>query len=385
MKGHRRKIMSESTSADETRSHDVKNQGSDPRSEILGRFFVSRMDAFAQWNWERGEWQCVRVNTWPKGLLGAHLKGSPTIATYPVNELGNTPFVAFDVDAKTDEAYQFLGWLRDWFEKRGVLFLMEDTGGRGLHGWVLFLCFVPAAKAVALANLALDYYEKEKSSPLPCPVEIFPKQIKLKKGAVGNCIRLPWGQHKSGDFSHFLKPQPPHEPDDCGAINLILNLASKGKKVSEFDLNKLIPAKVIAKVAKKGQLVPEENRWGDVILEGQRHNTMVSLAGELRARRFSPEKILTELQLHNRQRCRPPLDDGEVEAIARGITEATTGAEKAESQADTLVRIAAGHYLFHDLTGEAYAKYRNKNHSEISKTPQSSSIDIATCCPRLSR
>lgn len=348
--------MNESTGSDNATSHDVKRQDSDPRSEILRRFFTGRTDAFAQWNRERAQWECIRREM-PDYLLKSHLKGKITVATYPVNNLGNSSFVCYDLDLKTTDAYMLLEWLKEWFQSKGILFLPEDTGGRGLHGWGLFLCFVPASHAIALANLGLESYQKEIGT-LPCPMEIFPKQAKPRD--LGNCIRLPWGQHQMGDVSHFINGAG--AVDDDAAVKAILS----GKRTTQFDIEALLPHDAFTKVKRrKERLVTSDERWADVIAEGKRHNTLLSLAGELKAKRFSPEKLSTELQLHNRQRCRPPLDDGEVEAIAKGITETTAGAEKAESQADTLVRIASGHYLFHDLTGNAYAKYRNTNHSEI--------------------
>lgn len=160
------------------------------REDILNRYFISRTDVFAHWNWELNRWQCTRKEI-PGYLISSHLKGKITIATYPVNQLGNTPFTLFDIDNKSQAAYSLLGWLRSWFENDRILFLAENTGGRGLHGWSLFLCFVPAIKAIALANLALDAYKKE-VGPLPCPVEIFPKQAKPKD--VGNATPIALGE-----------------------------------------------------------------------------------------------------------------------------------------------------------------------------------------------
>jgi len=328
----------------------------DPREEILKRYFFSRMDAFTQWNPEKGEWQCIRAES-PPNLVWSHLRGRITVATYPVNKLGNTPFVCYDLDSKGLEAYNLLEWLKEWFQGKDILFLFEETGGRGLHGWVLFLCYVPATKAIALANLAFDDYKTE-VGPLPCPVEVFPKQAKPRD--VGNPIRLPWGKHQSGNYSHFLNLG--FKPDDEGAIEAIWN----GKKVTEFDLDRILPEGAIRKAkGKKSQLVEPDERWGKVIPEGRRHNILVSLAGELRARKFSSDKLLAELRMHNQQRCQPPLDDEEVKQIVKGITEITFNEKQAESQADALVALATQHYLFHDSVGDSFAQFRNLDHHEI--------------------
>ncbi len=128
------------------------------REELLKGYFWGRTDVFAQWNQDISEWQCIRRDI-PQYLIKCHIEGKIAIATYPVNSLGNTPHLCFDLDSKTAEAYGILDWLQGWFKARDMLFLIEDTGGRGLHGWVLFLCYVPAVKAIGLASLALDVYK----------------------------------------------------------------------------------------------------------------------------------------------------------------------------------------------------------------------------------
>jgi len=345
--------------AQQSQAEDSKPEA-DLRADILWRYFWGRTDAFAHYNRETAQWQCTRREI-PPYLIASHLAGKITVATYPVNDYGNTPFISFDVDSKAPEAYSLLNSLRGWFNQRSLIFLVEDTGGRGLHGWCIFKCHVPAAKAIALANLAIAAYTKEVGA-LPCPVEIFPKQAKTKRGEVGNCIRLPLGLHHSGNFSHFLNEKG--EPDDANALDSI----QKAQKVTESDIDKLLPVGARAKVGKKTapRLVEEEDRWAEVIPEGRRHDTLVSLAGELRARRFSPEKLLSELEMHNAQRCQPPLDDKEVETIAKGVTKKTVvEKEEIESCATQLVQSFADAYLFHDKIGDAFIRVNHDQHYEI--------------------
>jgi hypothetical protein len=55
------------------------------------------------------------------------------------------------------------------------------------------------------------------------------------------------------------------------------------------------------------------------IPNGMRNSALTSIAGRLRNRGLGASEIATELREINRCRCRPPLDDGEVDAIARSI------------------------------------------------------------------
>lgn len=231
------------------------------------------------------------------------------MGTYPVSTAGQTQWLCFDVDDKGEMARGFLLWLHDWFTQKRMTFLLEDTGGRGYHGWALFLCWIEAGKAMALASLALTDYVG-KAGALPCPVEVFPKQA--KPADLGNPVRLPWGRHRFGKWSHFLSLD--FEPDDENAIRLI----QQSREAIVSDVDAILPQAVGNKVEKPLLVQPAE-RWAEAIPEGKRHNILLSLAGELKAKAFSPEQILTELKMHNVQRCSPPLPDKEVEEIAKAI------------------------------------------------------------------
>ena len=53
------------------------------------------------------------------------------------------------------------------------------------------------------------------------------------------------------------------------------------------------------------------------IPQGARDDTLISLAGTMRRRGMEEEEILAALREVNRRRCRPPLDDREVQRVAR--------------------------------------------------------------------
>ena len=57
----------------------------------------------------------------------------------------------------------------------------------------------------------------------------------------------------------------------------------------------------------------------DVIPEGERDNTLTSLAGTMRRRGMAEAEMLAALKVTNRERCRPPLPESDVERIAESI------------------------------------------------------------------
>ena len=78
--------------------------------------------------------------------------------------------------------------------------------------------------------------------------------------------------------------------------------------------------------------VPEE------ILEGNRETELVSLAGTMRRRGCGAEEILALLQVSNSLRCRPPLDDEDLERIAQSVAQYASNDETIERIKDTLRR-----------------------------------------------
>jgi hypothetical protein len=58
---------------------------------------------------------------------------------------------------------------------------------------------------------------------------------------------------------------------------------------------------------------------GERIPNGQRHTTLVSLAGSMRRRGMTESEILAALRVVNEQRCIPPLPESEVVGIAHSV------------------------------------------------------------------
>lgn len=76
-----------------------------------------------------------------------------------------------------------------------------------------------------------------------------------------------------------------------------------------------------------GAIHPPKNREprnelpGNEIPEGERDSTLTSLAGSMRRRGMTYEEILAALLVVNTKRCNPPLDEAQVEKIARSVSQ----------------------------------------------------------------
>ena len=62
-----------------------------------------------------------------------------------------------------------------------------------------------------------------------------------------------------------------------------------------------------------------DKRWQGDILDGERNDTLASLAGDLFRKGLNPHQVHTKLSEENAIRCKPPLESGEVAGIVESI------------------------------------------------------------------
>lgn len=106
------------------------------------------------------------------------------------------------------------------------------------------------------------------------------------------------------------------------------------------------------------------------IHEGERNSTLASLSGSMRRRGMAEEEILAALLTVNENRCIPPLDENEVERIAKSIAsyEPEEGGNKKDKPniADILIILAQRSLcLFSDDLEKPFAQLRINGHTEI--------------------
>jgi putative DNA primase/helicase len=63
----------------------------------------------------------------------------------------------------------------------------------------------------------------------------------------------------------------------------------------------------------------------DAIPQGKRHQTVLAIAGALRARGLSPEMVLAQLRIANERQCVPPLEDAELQKLAQYVGSKSAG------------------------------------------------------------
>lgn len=105
----------------------------------------------------------------------------------------------------------------------------------------------------------------------------------------------------------------------------------------------------------------------DSIAAGKRNDELARLAGVMRRKGMGADELAGALKVTNAQRCRPPLDEGEVERIAASVARYEPESDEGgkPSQATRLVALAAATAdLFHTDDGTAFASLEVDGHRE---------------------
>lgn len=245
---------------------DGNEEGTGPMrltAEQLGKYmetFAGREDTYVVQELDKHGRICYeqRLEPLTEEVLKGHFSGKYTVGTYVQRGNSTAHFMVLDVDiskkalleaGEDKERFrialqQAAGQARkiqETLKQLGIYGLVEDSGHRGYHIWILFSEWV----AVRYLNLLQDVLEDRMGEmPEGVSVEFFPNKCRVKGGKPGQAIKLPYGYHaKTGKQSRFLETDfaPVSDPGrfimelgNCTpmALKKILNTVSPMKKVA---------------------------------------------------------------------------------------------------------------------------------------------------------
>ena len=165
-----------------------------------------------------------------------HILGNYTIGAYPVRLDNTVNYIAFDFDIAKFAVARAIASERTWNSLIGrihklacrlvdigaahdVAVYIEDSGFKGRHCWIFPETPIPAGVAKKFGELM-----RNQLAPIPqdMTIEVFPKQTLVRKGSLGNLIKLPLGVHKrTGKRAVFLQPDSTLYPDQLGFMENI--------------------------------------------------------------------------------------------------------------------------------------------------------------------
>jgi putative DNA primase/helicase len=220
-------------------------------------------------------------------------------------------------DATTDER-TIRSWWRRWpnanvgiatGEASGVAVLDVDPRAGGLESLQELIDRhgpLPQTPTAETGGGGLHYYFAVKGS-------IRSRKIApgLELKAAGGYIVAPPSIHPNGKPYVWLRGYSPKDLPlaELPEWTLVPLLSADGDRVEPEP-----PTPALAGYG--SQDAPEEE---EVVHEGARHDFLVRLAGKLRAAGFGIEAIEAALLSENARRCRPPLPEAEVKAIAKSF------------------------------------------------------------------
>ena len=119
-----------------------------------------------------------------------HLEGKKGLGVIPINKENKCKFIAIDIDVYDFNLNKYI----EAIERNDFPFVPFKSKSGGLH-FFIFLKELEDVKKVKdliqklITYLGIDILIKNRLNKM---IEIFPKQIKLQKGAIGNWINLPY-------------------------------------------------------------------------------------------------------------------------------------------------------------------------------------------------
>jgi len=163
-----------------------------------------------------------------------HILGNYTIGVYPVRLDNTVSYIAFDLDVAKFAVARAISSERAWNSlmsrvhkvacalvdlaaAQDVPMYIEDSGFKGRHCWIFLDTPIPAGVAKKFGDLLKNQLN---GLPSDITVEVFPKQTSVRRGGLGNLIKLPLGIHKrTGKRAVFLQPDGAPYPNQLALLD----------------------------------------------------------------------------------------------------------------------------------------------------------------------
>lgn len=138
-------------------------------------------------------------------VIGAACTIHREAETWPPNTVA---YIVFDLDTYDVDALDLLcRQVERLVPDNPKCLLLEDSGGKGYHLWLLLSQPAPAAQVREWSHPVRQRYEAmRRTAPDWPPLEIFPKQDEVAEGAYGNLVKLPFGVHAKTHARAFIVP-----------------------------------------------------------------------------------------------------------------------------------------------------------------------------------
>jgi hypothetical protein len=154
---------------------------------VTGKYielFSGRTDCYGSW-----EGGCVRRPVTPDTFT-YHLEGMTQVGIYPATPRNGGTYVKWGCTDIDVDDYEAALRIQQAFGMKGITTWIEKTR-KGYHVWLFCTTWIEAR------TMRNAYLVVHKVTEVP-PTEVNPKQAELEEGKIGNYVRLPYPNDKSG-------------------------------------------------------------------------------------------------------------------------------------------------------------------------------------------
>jgi len=272
--------------------------------------FVGRSDTYAIAN-VRGKGYRPVKHRLTALTLGKHLRGEITAGLYLIRPKDNSiRTMVIDID-KDDESLVKAIAQAAVIEVPDTSILLERTGGRGWHIWIFVDDWIKAKTARAFMRAILEGVD------LDYPVELYPKQDRVRGSGLGNLVRLPLGVHqltgKPGQlYNAFALPfdvegeEDPELPFEPAPAHLIQQVAD-----AKLDRERASASAVGTDDAAGPTTLFCIDSYQKGVAKGFRDEAMFRLAAYLHRQQIPKAAALVALNQAN-QGNKPPLPSSDI-------------------------------------------------------------------------
>ena len=239
-------VISESVEdIEESTTNSSENSSTINNYSLIIHLFTGREGVYAR-GWKNPD---GRIGYFPnkksldENIIKKHLNGEEFVGIYLLRMDNTINFAVIDIDiaknqfkttaqeSLSEEARDTAYKIKNFSKKMNIETYIEETGGRGFHCWFFFSSPLKASTARNFLKFIIRHLNNNSSK---IEMEIFPKQDKIAKDALGPLIRLPLGIHPlTGRRSFFLNGKRERAKD-------IETFLKSVRKISVLDISKAI-------------------------------------------------------------------------------------------------------------------------------------------------
>jgi hypothetical protein len=273
----------------------------------LSKLFMNSMRTDVYSVSTKGGYNPVKSPIEQKDIMG-HLKGDRSLGMFFIfpKECNQVMTLALDIDQDDEPTVnKICKALLNYLPEESIL--VEKTGGRGWHIWIFFNAPLPASAIRIFAKKTINEVRPG------FPIEVYPKQDRIKPDKFGNLMRIPLGIHpRTGEKGGRLFDASLSEIS-ITALDPLLPIIPAEKSILMVAARQMVSIRIMDDDIStngngKDTSLPCISQFMEGVNEGMRDEAMFRLAAYLKRSKIPQQAALVTLKTANAKN-NPPLEE----------------------------------------------------------------------------